>query len=218
MLKEVERLDIIVRDLLLFARPRQLHRTRCDVVELSEHVLTLIQGQCAEANVAVHRVYAEIPAYWVDMGQLEQIQLNLYMNALQAMPAGGILTVAYRSLSLEHSERAEQESMIQSPDTASWTSYEPGREPSPQQWLEMVVSDTGIGIESDQLEKIFQPFYTTRAHGIGLGLAITRRLIEDHAGYIRVESQFGYGTTVIVRLPAITDAIMEGKSAWEDTL
>ena len=216
MLKEVERLDCIVRDLLLFARPRQLRRSRCNVVELSEHVLTLIQGQCTEANVAVHRVYAELPAYWVDMDQLEQIQLNLYMNALQAMPEGGILTVAYRNLSLEHSKYAEQENAIRPPDTASWTSCEPGRESSAQQWLEMVVSDTGIGIEPDQLEKIFQPFYTTRAHGIGLGLAITRRLIEDHAGYIRVESQFGYGTTIIVRLPAITDAIMERKSAWED--
>ena len=77
-----------------------------------------------------------------------------------------------------------------------------------QQWLELVVSDTGVGIATDQLEHIFQPFYTTKAHGIGLGLPITRRLIEDHGGQIRIESQLGYGATVSVRLPLLTNELM----------
>jgi signal transduction histidine kinase len=73
-----------------------------------------------------------------------------------------------------------------------------------QRWLEVVVSDTGVGIAPDHLQRIFQPFFTTRAHGIGLGLAITRRLIEDHGGYIRVEGHFGCGASIIVCLPLIT--------------
>ncbi|MGH2481296.1 MAG: ATP-binding protein, partial [Ktedonobacteraceae bacterium] len=73
-------------------------------------------------------------------------------------------------------------------------------------FVEISVSDTGSGIAQDDLEHIFQPFYTTKAHGIGLGLPITRRLIEDHHGSILVESQLGYGTTVSVRLP-----VSEGK-------
>ncbi len=72
------------------------------------------------------------------------------------------------------------------------------------QWLELTVSDTGPGIAPDQAERIFQPFFTTKAHGIGLGLAITRRLVEDHGGYIRVGGQFGYGATISVRLPLVT--------------
>jgi signal transduction histidine kinase len=67
----------------------------------------------------------------------------------------------------------------------------------------MAISDTGMGIPPEQIGRIFQPFFTTKAHGIGLGLAITRRLVEDHGGYIRVEGHFGYGATIIVRLPVI---------------
>ncbi len=67
--------------------------------------------------------------------------------------------------------------------------------------LELSVSDTGVGIATDQLERIFQPFFTTKAHGIGLGLPITRRLIEDHQGHLIVQSQFGYGAMISMRLP-----------------
>jgi signal transduction histidine kinase len=78
-----------------------------------------------------------------------------------------------------------------------------------QQWLELIVSDTGAGIAAEKIEHIFQPFYTTKAHGIGLGLPITRRLIEDHGGQIRIESQLGYGATVSVRLPLLTEEPMQ---------
>ncbi|MGH2482193.1 MAG: ATP-binding protein, partial [Ktedonobacteraceae bacterium] len=67
--------------------------------------------------------------------------------------------------------------------------------------LEITVSDTGTGIALDQIERIFQPFYTTKAHGIGLGLPISRRLIEDQHGTLTVESQPGYGATFTIQLP-----------------
>ncbi|HEV7237171.1 MAG TPA: ATP-binding protein, partial [Ktedonobacteraceae bacterium] len=73
-----------------------------------------------------------------------------------------------------------------------------------QCWLELAVSDTGIGITAEQLKHIFQPFFTTKAHGIGLGLPITRRLIEDHHGHLLVKSQSGHGATFLVRLPLVT--------------
>jgi len=168
VLKEVERLDAIVRDLLLFARPRQLHCVPCNLPELSDRVLQFLQPQCVEAGVVVHRLYQAVPPVQVDVAQIEQVLFNLYMNALQAMPDGGVLTISCQAVS---------------------------------GWLEFSVSDTGVGIPPDQLERIFQPFFTTKAHGIGLGLPITRRLIEDHHGQLLVESQFGYGTTITVRLP-----------------
>ncbi len=215
-LKEVERLDCIVRDLLLFAKPRQLHRVKCDVVALSDRVLQLIQPQCAEANVVVHRVYAEVPSLWVDDGQIEQVMLNIYMNALQAMPDGGILTVSCHLLS--DGCAVSGTSCITSPEitqgtysTAIHCDCCQGESPL-QQWLELSVSDTGTGIPPEQLERIFQPFFTTKAHGIGLGLAITRRLVEDHGGYICAEGHFGYGATLSVRIPVITN----GMSNQED--
>lgn len=182
VLKEVERLDCIVRDLLLFARPRQLHRAKCEPRKISEHVLRMLQGQLAEAHVEVHSVYGEESPLWADVGQVEQVLLNLYVNAIQAMPDGGILTVATRIVQANLPSRDPRYGLI-------------------AHWFEISISDTGVGLTPEQLKRIFQPFFTTKAHGMGLGLPITRRLIEDHGGSIEVESQFGFGTTVLVRFP-----------------
>ncbi|HET9999286.1 MAG TPA: ATP-binding protein, partial [Ktedonobacteraceae bacterium] len=179
VLKEVERLDSIVRDLLLFSRPRSLHRVQCNVVEVCERVLSLLATRCAEAGVVVHRVYLNSPPALVDIAQLEQVLLNLCINALQAMSEGGILTISCQ--------------IRQLPVMDTLTRVRNG--------LEITVSDTGTGIAWDQIERIFQPFYTTKAHGIGLGLPISRRLIEDHHGTLSVESQPGYGATFTIQLP-----------------
>jgi signal transduction histidine kinase len=205
VLKEVERLDSIVRDLLLFAKPRQLHRVKCNIAAISDRVLQLIQPRCAETKVDVHRVYDNVPDIYVDEGQIEQVLLNIYVNALQAMPDGGILTVTCHILTVDRAISDSQsvgasETCHEVYSTAGH-SYHSAFGEVCQSWLEISVSDTGSGIPPDQLERIFQPFFTTRAHGIGLGLAITRRLVEDHGGYIRAEGHFGYGATLAVRLP-----------------
>jgi signal transduction histidine kinase len=200
VLKEVERLDILVRDLLLFSRPCQLHRMQCDLVALCDQVLNLLRPQLQESRIEVHRIYEAVPVMRVDVGQMEQILLNIYKNAIQAMPEGGIITVACRS--------------IASPPTVGESIHENlsvrcSEEPSSRQWVEISVNDTGIGMSPDQLTRVFQPFYTTKAHGIGLGLPITRRLIEDHGGFLRVESQLGYGTTITVQLPVFPHENLE---------
>ena len=192
MLKEVERLDTIVRDMLLFAKPRQLHRSSCDVLALSDHVLQLMQKSCTDAHVHVHRIYEPVPALWVDSGQIEQVLFNLYTNALQAMPEGGELTIACHVIAQVTEQKLKQAT-------------------EPQQWFMLKVTDTGVGISADSLKRIFQPFFTTKAHGIGLGLPITRRLIEDHGGTLHVESQQGKGTTMTVCLPVLTSGVEEEK-------
>jgi PAS domain S-box-containing protein len=214
VLKEVERLDRIVRDLLLFARPRQLHPVTCDLIELSERILYVLRPHCEEQRVRVRLARQKVPAVQVDAGQMEQVLMNLFLNALQAMPDGGILSISCQLLAPSaslpgadpYSERRLLDDAPRERLEGEWTSalegtrgeYEPWEQ---QAWLELAVSDTGLGISHDALERIFQPFYTTKAHGIGLGLPITRRLIEDHHGYLLVESQLGYGTTMSVRLP-----------------
>lgn len=181
VMKEVERLDAIVRDLLQFSRPRQLHRILCTFPDLCERVIQLVEPQCEAAGVQIHRIYHDAPPVRVDISQMEQVLLNLLLNAVQAMPNGGILTLSQRVI-----------------PTSS-----PGN--SARECLEIAVSDTGVGIATDQLERIFQPFFTTRAHGIGLGLPISRRLVEDHQGQLFAESQLGYGATFILRLPLSTE-------------
>jgi signal transduction histidine kinase len=69
------------------------------------------------------------------------------------------------------------------------------------------IKDTGTGIAREQLERIFQPFFTTKAHGIGLGLPISRRLVEDHQGQLLVESRLGFGSTFIIRLPLAAQSV-----------
>jgi signal transduction histidine kinase len=213
VLKEVERLDTIVRELLQFARPRQLQRSACSIVEVSDRVLHLLQRQCSEANIVVQRMYAPVPMLYADVAQMEQVLLNLYMNAIQAMPDGGSLIIASRLIAKKQALSEAREAQEVPPISLSMgeagvlhgRSVRVGEENKGEQWLELAVSDTGPGIAPDQAERIFQPFFTTRAHGIGLGLAITRRLVEDHGGYIGVGGQTGYGAMLSVRLPLLPE-------------
>lgn len=219
VLEEVERLDSIVRDLLLFARPRHLHLVECDLLAMCERILHFLQPQCTEHGVRVHLIHQETPLVHVDAAQMEQVLMNLFLNALQAMPDGGILTISCQLIRLPGVSNdvrrspegrppatpllefarvllAEEELVTENEQSNVCVS-----EPEQQNFMEINVSDTGSGIAQEDLERIFQPFYTTKAHGIGLGLPITHRLIEDHGGSILVESQLGYGTTISVRLP-----------------
>jgi len=198
VLKEVERLDAIVRDLLLFARPRQLYAVPCNLIELSDHVLHMMHGQCSAAGVTVQRMYDDIPLIQVDAAQMEQVLFNLYMNALQAMPDGGTLTITCQVVSTYAATAKKRDHSL---PIAFGVPI--GVFVGEQQWLELAVRDTGTGIAPEQLERLFQPFFTTKAHGIGLGLPITRRLVEDHRGHLLVESQPGNGATFAIRLPII---------------
>jgi signal transduction histidine kinase len=120
------------------------------------------------------------------------------MNAIQAMPEGGVLTVSCRVVAAS----TIMNRIVKHEQRTRFRLDEPiGVYNDRQNWVELSISDTGIGIATDQLERIFQPFFTTKAHGIGLGLPITRRLVEDHGGHLLVQSQLGYGATIAVRLP-----------------
>lgn len=187
VLKEVERLDSIVRDLLLFSRPRSLHPVECNVADICERVLSLVAEQCAKANIVVHRAYLDAQPVLVDIAQLEQVLLNLCINAVQAMHEGGILTISNQARQMPAGDV-------------------PGRAGT---WLEIIVSDTGPGIAVDRIDHIFQPFYTTKAHGIGLGLPISRRLVEDHHGILSVESRPGFGATFSIQLPLPQEPLQE---------
>ena len=100
VLDEVERLDAIVRELLQFSRPGHLHRVKCSLAEICDRVLHMLEQQCIEADILVHRVYRETPMISIDIDQIEQVLLNLVLNALQAMPDGGILTISLQHVQL----------------------------------------------------------------------------------------------------------------------
>jgi signal transduction histidine kinase len=106
----------------------------------------------------------------LDTGQIQQSIINLILNAIEATPAGGSISIS--------------------------TVYRPNRGS-----IEITVSDTGEGISEDNIVKIFDPFYTTKDSGNGLGLAITHGIIEQHNGTIDVDSTLGRGTTFKITLP-----------------
>ena len=168
---EVGRLNEIVGQFLSLARPARLSLADEPLEPLLRDLATLLQSQAAAQNV---RIVQELDlagtAVRMDKPQLTQAFMNLVLNALQAMPGGGALTI-----------RAGLEA-------AGPTAR-------------VSISDTGAGIPAEHLDRIFEPYFTTKAGGTGLGLALARKIVEEHQGSIRVETGPSGGATFSVALP-----------------
>jgi PAS domain S-box-containing protein len=166
---ETQRIHRIVENFLRFSRPSIPEVKPLDLHALLERVLSLLAFEAADHGVTIETAFdPELTTVAGDEGQLSQVFLNLGINALQAMPAGGMLVVRTRL---------------------------------DQGWAEVAVEDTGQGIEVEALPHIFDPYFTTRPRGVGLGLAIAHRIVEAHHGTMDVETAVGKGTTMILRLP-----------------
>jgi PAS domain S-box-containing protein len=174
--EESKRCEKIIRDLLQFARPKSADFCPTDVKQIVEKTLGLVANHLYKQKIeAITQVEENLPRIYADPQELEQVLVNLYFNAIDAMPDGGALTVGAK-LSL-------------------------GAPGVPQE-VAITVSDTGFGIAPEDLPKIFQPFFTARKKsGLGLGLPICDRIIKNHGGRIKVESQPGQGTTFEIYLP-----------------
>lgn len=178
VLRESDRLNHIIRDFLEYARPAPMTPHSIDLAELLEEVLVLVEHRSHPAELKVVREFADALPARVDPQQLRQAIWNLCINAVQAMPEGGELRVGGRLL--------------------------PGRKPARMQ---LWVSDTGPGIAEGDLPQIFEPFFSTKAEGSGIGLALVYRVVQDHDGQIEVRSQPGVGTTFLLTLPSTDGAV-----------
>ena len=167
----VRRISDTVTQMRELHRPMSEAAVPVDINELVEQVLILTQQKCANQQVVVTwEPGASLPILLLVADQLHQVFLNIVLNALEAMPQGGLLQVS--SLFVE-----ERKS------------------------VKIVFRDTGVGIASGGLEHIFEPFYTTKHHGSGIGLATSYRIVNQHRGWIEVSSQLDQGTTITVWLP-----------------
>lgn len=174
---ETDRLNRIVAQFLDYARQLRIH---AEPVAPGELLAATARSLAATGTPGVDLsvvVEPELPDLAIDEGKLRQVLLNLAQNALQAMPQGGSLTLRARKGVLGD-PRARQARAI-----------------------ELSVEDTGVGISTEDLDKLFVPFFTTRHDGTGLGLAISQRIVQAHHGELDVRSEVGRGTTFIVRLP-----------------
>jgi signal transduction histidine kinase len=202
IVEEANRLNRVVSQFLDYARPYRGEPQPLDVNEVVRKTAQLVTPPPLPASastdggepaappppVEVHLQLAdELPRARADAEQLRQVFLNLAINAVQAMPSGGKLTI-------------------------STALRKPGRRSMPM--LEVRFRDTGVGIAAADLKNLFIPFYTTKDKGTGLGLPISQRIIENHGGTIEVRSRIGVGSTFTVVLPVFEEA-KEAKSEPE---
>jgi two-component system cell cycle sensor histidine kinase/response regulator CckA len=174
----------LVSKILQFGRQAEAPRQHISLKEVAEQVLTLLRPTVPK-NVAMHSAMAEgLSPVIADPTQMHQVLMNLCVNAVQAMPQGGALTVAMDTVEL-----------------SDHTCYLGKRISGP--FVRLTVTDTGIGIPEDVLSHIFEPFYTTKevGKGTGLGLSTVFGIVQQHGGVIDLRSRVGEGSTFCVYLP-----------------
>jgi two-component system NtrC family sensor kinase len=171
---EAKRCKRIIQDLMDYSRPRVANLSTTNIQDIVTKTLSLVENRLYKQKVKLKtNIAADLPRLHADYQQLEQVLVNFYLNALDAMPRGGDLAV-----SADVRGANGDASVI------------------------IAVSDTGIGIEEEALARIFQPFYTAKkTRGLGLGLPICERIVKNHGGRIEVESTVGQGTTFKIILP-----------------
>jgi two-component system sensor histidine kinase HydH len=168
---EIRRMERTLQTFLDFARPPQPDRRFQEIAALVERVLTLVGGRARKQHVEVQFLRPAAPtSAEVDGDQIQQLLLNLVLNALDAMPQGGRIEVDLRL---------------------------------PRDgFIEIYVRDTGPGIASHILPKVFETFVSSKETGVGLGLPLSRRIAEDHGGTLTAYNLPLEGACFLVRLPA----------------
>jgi signal transduction histidine kinase len=174
VIEQVKRLDKTVNDLLFFGKPSLPELTWVDINTIITTTLKFASQHSGGANIERKiELLPDLPPVYADDKQMQQVFLNIVLNAYQAMPSGGTLSIT-SSLTIRNDI----------------------------EYVRVDISDTGSGIPPQILEKIFTPFYTTKAQGTGLGLPICNKLVKLHKGDIRVTSDNTAGTVFTIELPA----------------
>lgn len=177
---EIARLNRITDSFLQLSRPDYLKKARMQLRDPILNVVRLLEPEARAKRVRFHMDSPGVkPAVLGDATKLEQVWLNILLNAIQAMPEGGDVRI---SEELQTNESGP--------------------------WIAVTVEDQGIGIQPEHLDRLFDPYFTTRKDGTGLGLAIADRIVAEHGGTIAVDSMPGLGTKLIVRIPAASRAAL----------
>lgn len=189
ILLQSEKISKIIRQLLGFVRKKPPEKHRLNLPALLETTLDFLNPQILKQKVRVLRVMRrDLPPVLGDPDQLQQVFSNLIVNAIQSMPEGGDLTISVSS------ERTFRE----------------GLEGDLREYVVTSIQDTGVGMDPEVLDHLFNPFFTTKETGTGLGLMVSRGIIEDHEGWIVVKSEKGKGSSFCVYLPGLQEGFEDG--------
>jgi two-component system NtrC family sensor kinase len=177
--EEAKRCKEVVKDLLSFSRSSSSKHSFANVGDLINESLEPLLGLSfsQKRSVSVKKdIPDDLPGLYLDISQIKGVLLNIYMNAIDAMPEGGELII-----------QASLDGL----------------------YIKIAVSDTGTGIPEDRLDKVFTPYFTTKEHGTGIGLSISKRIVEGHNGMIKIENRPEGGARCLIWLPLEASKIIE---------
>jgi PAS domain S-box-containing protein len=177
IIKEIDRLERLLNNLLYYTRDIEPVFQPVMINKLIETIIALYKDVFLEKDIKVNTdLSPDVPVTNIDPSCMKQALINILINSIHAMPNGGVLTI-------ESSKRKKNGKL----------------------YLSISIMDTGKGIPEDVVKNIFNPFFTTRVHGMGLGLALTKRIVEAHRGEITVGSKEGKGCKFTINIPASVD-------------
>jgi signal transduction histidine kinase len=166
----INHLNRRIEHILGFARPLSLTAQSGNLNQIINDILELLRSQVTANQIEVRLSLDEQNASWmIDESSMRGALMNLIVNAIEAMPGGGTLSI-----------------------DSKWT----------EETLQLEITDTGGGIADDQIKKIFEPFYTTKEQGLGLGMPYAKKIVEEHGGSVSLNTRSGEGTTIHITLPA----------------
>jgi len=174
---EIDRLTSLINELLGFAKPSEPNLKGEDVNAIIDRMEVLIATEARKKNITITKNYApNLPSVLVDGEQIKQVLLNILLNAIQAIEGQGEIWIDTRIIRLTRDDKSEP-------------------------FLQIEIRDTGIGIPPENLDHVFDPFFSTRPEGSGLGLAISHQIVHEHGGFIDLESEVGKGTSFRINFP-----------------
>lgn len=191
--REIERINRIAESLLKFGRPWQADVKETKISSVLEEVLLLFEPEMKKKNIALQTKFADVPSFQGDAPQLVQAFTNIVKNAIEAMgeKGGGELYIE-----TEYIMALKLKKQHFSPNEMTW-----GHKIEEKPYIMVKVIDNGGGVREGRLRNLFDPFYTSKVYGTGMGLPITLRIIEEHHGAIKVKNRPDEGTTFVVYLP-----------------
>jgi signal transduction histidine kinase/DNA-binding response OmpR family regulator len=173
--QEIFRLNELVKEIVNFSNPRKYELEKKDVRLTIDRALNLVKRDLDARKINLKKDFQDVPSIFMNQNEIMEVFLNIILNAIEAMPEGGELQV----------------------------SLKPNPEPNKKgQFVQICVNDTGGGIATENLSRIFDRYFTTKKDGTGLGLAVVERIVKAHGGFVSVKSELGKGTTFFVNLPA----------------
>ncbi|MCF8050167.1 MAG: GAF domain-containing protein [Desulfobacterales bacterium] len=175
IIRETQRCKIIIQDLLEFARDREPQKNTADIHRVIDQAVTMLENEFRLRQIQLDRTYApNMKKALLDANQLQQVLINLLLNAAHAIEQKGTVSIRTRM------DAAGKKMVIE-------------------------VQDTGCGVQPEHLNKLFEPFFSTKKNGSGLGLAVSYGIVQNHQGQLTVESQPGKGACFTITLPLVDD-------------